>query len=94
VTGIAPKAVLRGRLLVRDFIMNSFLAVVVTLLFGLSFPWFGDPSPSNGSADVNAALGGAYVLLVVWLARALMFAPYWRARDSAGAPPKHSPHQP
>jgi Zn-dependent protease with chaperone function len=91
VTGLAPRAAVRGALLARDFLLNSFLAVGVILLFGLSFP----PFESNStSVDVNAALGGIYVLIVVWLARALMFAPYWRARDAQATPQKQAPHTP
>jgi uncharacterized membrane protein len=93
VTGIAPRTAVRGAVLARDFLLNSFLALGVILMFGLSLPFFQADSPRT-AADVNSAWGGAYVLVVVWLARALTFAPYRRASDAHASPQKQAPHTP
>jgi hypothetical protein len=92
VTGMSPRTAARGRFLLRDFFLNSILAVAVILIFGFSFPPLDGSCPCPTPADANAALGGLYVLIVVWLTRAFVLAPYWRFRDKPHVPPQHSPH--
>jgi Zn-dependent protease with chaperone function len=88
VTGMSPRTVVRGRVFARDFLLNSFVAVAVILVFGLSFPPLDGLGGSAASVDVNAAFGGIYVLVVVWLTRAFVFIPYWRVRDQSHPTPK------
>jgi Zn-dependent protease with chaperone function len=94
VTGMSPRTAVRGRLLARDFLLNSILAIAAILVFGLSFPLLDGSCPCPSSVDVNAALGGIYVLVTVWLTRALILAPYWRFQDQPSSPPKQAPHTP
>jgi hypothetical protein len=73
---LLPSALLIVRTRQGACMLNSSLAVAVILLFGLSFPSLADSGESFTSADANAALGGLYVLIVVWLSRACVLAPY------------------
>jgi Zn-dependent protease with chaperone function len=75
----APPSGISIRLFIRDLILNSFLAVAAVLVFG-----FVSTNDSSGSID---ALPGLYIIFVVWLSRALIFAPFWLAkRKRAPAP--------
>jgi Zn-dependent protease with chaperone function len=85
VTGMSPQSLVRGQSLAYDFLMNTLLATGVILLFGLGFPLFDDLSRSSDPADLNPALGGLYVLLVVWLVRFMTLLPYWRAREGSSS---------
>ena len=88
VTGMSPQTLVRGQFLAHDFLVNTVLATGVILLFGLGFPLFDDLSRSTDPADLHPALGGLYVLLVVWLVRFLVLLPYWRdpgENSSSGA---------
>ena len=91
VTGTSPRTLVRGRMLFRDLVFNSFLAFAVVVMFGLSFPLIHD---SCACPDANASIGGIYVLVVVWLTRAFVFTPYWRFQDQLPTPPKHPAHTP
>lgn len=82
VTGNPPQLLVRGQSLVRDFLLNTFLALGVILVFGLGFPPIDELGRPSNSTDVNPSLGGLYVLLVVWLARVFVFLPFWRARPA------------
>jgi Zn-dependent protease with chaperone function len=86
VTGMWPQTMVRGQFLAHDFLVNTVLATAVILLFGLGFPLFDDLSRSTDPADLHPALGGLYVLLVVWLVRFLVLLPYWRAPGENSSP--------
>ena len=62
VTGTSPRTLVRGRMLFRDLVFNSFLAFAVVVMFGLSFPLIHD---SCACPDATASIGGIYVLVVV-----------------------------
>lgn len=82
VTSLAPRTLVRGHFLVRDFVLNTFIAVGLLILFGLRFPMLDSLVPGPDSASLNPTGGGAlYVLVVVWLARAQLFIPFWRMRE-------------
>ncbi|HEV3421063.1 MAG TPA: M48 family metalloprotease [Candidatus Acidoferrum sp.] len=83
VTSSSPRALVRGQYLVRDFFLNTFLAIGTIVVFGLGFPLVEDLSRSSNSASPNPSYGGLYVLLVVWIARVFALLPYWRARDNS-----------
>ncbi len=76
VTSASP-ATISTRLFLRDLLLNWFLALAVIVIFGLM--------QADGPSDPNALLPGLYVLLVVWLSRVLVYAPFWLARR------KHQP---
>ena len=78
VTNHAPRELVRGQLLARDFLVNTFLAVAAAVMLGLRPPLDSlAPTPTLTSTG-----GGAlYVLVVVWLNRAFLLSPYWRSRD-------------
>jgi len=86
VTGMSPQTLVRGQFLAHDFLVNTVLATAVILVFGLGFPLFDDLSRSTEPADLHPALGGLYVLLVVWLVRFLVLLPYWRAPGENSSP--------
>lgn len=81
VTGVAPQILVKGPLLARDFFLNTFLAIGVILVFGLGFPPLDSLAPSRNPVDTSPTFGSLYVLVVVWLARAVVLAPYFRARE-------------
>jgi hypothetical protein len=85
VTGVAPQILVKGPLLARDFLLNTFLAIGVILVFGLGLPPLDSLAPSRNSIDPGPTFGGLYVLVVVWLARAFVLTPYFRTREK-----KHS----
>jgi len=82
VTSMLPRALVRGQYLVRDFFLNTFLAIGAIVLFGLGFPLFDDLFRSFDSANPSPSYGGLYVLLVVWLSRVFVLLPYWWAREN------------
>jgi len=90
VTSVSPRALLRGQYLVRDFFLNTLLAVGAILLFGLGFPLVDDLFSSSDLANPSPSYGGLYVLLVVWLARVLVLLPFRRTRENklSGEPPQ------
>lgn len=81
VTGMAPQTFVKGPLLARDFMVNTFLAICVILVFGLGFPPLDSLAIPRNSIDPSPTFGGLYVLVVVLLARAFVLTPYFRARD-------------
>ena len=82
VTSMSPRALVRGQHLVRDFFLNTFLAIATIALFGLGFPLVDDLFRSFESANPNPSYGGLYVLLVVGAGRVFLLLPYWRAREN------------
>jgi Zn-dependent protease with chaperone function len=78
VTSTPPRALVRGQYLVRDFFLNTLLAIGTMVLFGLGFPLVDDLFRSSDSPNLNSSYGGLYVLLVVWLARLFVLLPFWR----------------
>jgi hypothetical protein len=83
VTGLEPRAALRGRALVRVFLFDTFVAAGVAILFGLRFPILDAiSSPSSGGNSGPNGGGVLFVLATVWLTRAVMLWPLWRARES------------
>jgi Zn-dependent protease with chaperone function len=97
VTSTPPGALVRGQYLVRDFFLNTLLALGTIVVFGLGFPLVDDLFGSSDSANLRPSYGGLYVLVVVWVARAFVFWPYWRTRGdprgekTASAAPQTSP---
>lgn len=87
VTSLSPRALARGRQLVRIFVFDFFLALGVAIVFGLRFPLFDEIAPSSGTPGLNAS-GGAvlYVLATVGITRALVLWPFWRFREGAAKP--------
>lgn len=80
ITSSAPRELVRGPLLARDFMINTFLAVAAAVLLGLRLPPLDSLAPAP---TLNHTGGGAlYVLAVVWLNRAFLFTPFWRSRDA------------
>jgi Zn-dependent protease with chaperone function len=82
VTSMPPRALVRGQYLIRDFFLNTFLAIGTIVLFGLGFPLVDDLFRSSDLASPSPSYGGLYVLLVVWVTRAFVLLPYWRAREN------------
>ena len=79
VTNNAPRELVRGPLLARDFMINTFLAVSAAVMLGLRLPPLDSLAPTP---TLNHTGGGAlYVLIIVWLNRAFLFSPYWRGRE-------------
>lgn len=87
VTGLLPRTLLRGKFLARDFMLNTFLAIGVILVFGLGFPPLDDLARGSALMDLKPALGGLYVLAVVWVTRVLILMPYWRTRETSAKMP-------
>jgi Zn-dependent protease with chaperone function len=84
VTSIAPTRLVRGAFLARDFLLNTFIATGMAVLFGLRFPILDSISPSADSTALRATGGGfLYLLAVVWISRAFMLRPFWRFRETA-----------
>jgi Zn-dependent protease with chaperone function len=84
VTSIAPGRLVRGAFLARDFLLNTFIATGMAVLFGLRFPILDSISPSVDSEALRATGGGAfYVLAVVWISRAFLLWPFWRFRETS-----------
>ena len=79
VTNHTARELVRGPLLARDFVINTFLAVAAAVLLGLRLP----PLDSLASAPALTPTGGGalYVLAAVWVNRAFLLSPYWRSRD-------------
>jgi Zn-dependent protease with chaperone function len=80
VTSHAPKELVQGPLLARDFLINTFLAVAAAVVFGLRFPLLDSLAPATTLVPTGG--GTLYVLMVVWLNRAFLLLPYWRSRDA------------
>jgi Zn-dependent protease with chaperone function len=72
VTSLSPRAAVRGLSLVRDFILNTFLAIGAAVLSGLRFSLLGDGSGSSFLC----------LLCMVWITRAVLFWPYFRSSES------------
>ena len=83
VTSMPPQALAHGKYLVRDFFLNSILAVGAILICGLSFPLVDDLFRSLDSVELHESYGGLYVLLVVWFVRVFVLVPYWRIRENS-----------
>ncbi len=81
VTGVSPQTLVKGQFLARDFLLNTFLAIGVILVFGLGFPPLDSLARSWNPADPGPTFGGLYVLVVVWLTRVFVLTPYFRARE-------------
>jgi hypothetical protein len=81
VTSQSAKDAAKGGALVRDFVLNGFLAFGAIVLAGLTIRW-----PTWIDADSSRSGGGntgvLYVLAAAWLTRAFMWLPYWRARTN------------
>jgi Zn-dependent protease with chaperone function len=80
VTNHAPKELVRGPLLARDFLINTFLAASAAVLLGL--PLLPVDSLGPRAPLHPTGWGALYVLTVVWLNRAFLLFPHWRSRDS------------
>lgn len=78
VTSRPADSLMRGALLARDFLVNTFLAVAVIVVLGLGFPMIDDLTSSPSPTQPHQPYGGLYVLLVVWLTRLFVFIPYWK----------------
>jgi hypothetical protein len=97
VTSMAARDLARGRFLVRDFLINPFLAVGIAVLFGVRFSLLDWLVPSPGAAAEHLADGaGWYALAVVWINRIFLLVPFWRSRPDkekplAAAAPVSSP---
>jgi Zn-dependent protease with chaperone function len=87
VTSLSPRALARGRQLVRIFLFDAFIATGVAILFGFRFPMLDANVPSSSTASLNTS-GGAvlYILVTVWIARALVLWPFWRFREATPHP--------
>jgi Zn-dependent protease with chaperone function len=85
VTSMPPRALVRGQYLIRDFFLNTFLAIGAIVVFGLGFPLIDDIFRFSDLASPSPSYGGLYVLIVVWVARAFVLLPYWRARENPAA---------
>lgn len=82
VTSRSPRTLARGQFLVRDFLLNTFVAVGIVILFGLRFPLLDSLASDSDSASFAPTGGGAlYVLAVVWITRVFLLTPFWRMRD-------------
>ena len=79
VTNHAPRELVRGQLLARDFLVNTFLAVAAAVMLGLRLPPLDSLAPTMTLTSTGG--GALYVLVVVWLNRAFLLSPYWRSRD-------------
>jgi len=92
VTSLSPRALARGRQLVRIFLFDSFIAVGVAILFGFRFPMLDANVPSSSTASLNTS-GGAvlYILVTVWVARAFVLWPFWRFREARPHPAPATP---
>jgi hypothetical protein len=91
VTGTSPQTFVRGQALVRDFLLNSFIALGAILVFGLGFPPLDDLRRPSDSALIAPSFSGLYVFVVVWLARVFVLLPYWRAKASSSGPASATP---
>jgi hypothetical protein len=89
---LSPRALARGRQLVRIFLFDSFIAVGVAILFGFRFPMLDANVPSSSTASLNTS-GGAvlYILVTVWVARAFVLWPFWRFREARPHPAPATP---
>jgi Zn-dependent protease with chaperone function len=81
VTSMAGRDLARGRFLVRDFFINTLLAIGIAILFGLRFSPLDWLVSSPGAAAEHLAEGtGWYVLAAVWINRMFLLVPFWRSR--------------
>src|SRR5690348_3679698 len=79
VTNHTARELVRGELLARDFMINTFLGVAAAVLIGLRLPPLDSLAPTP---SLTATGGGVlYVLVVVWINRVFLLFPYWRSRD-------------
>lgn len=85
VTGTSPQTRVRGQFLVRDFLVNSFIALGAILVFKLGFPAFDDLRSRSDSALMTPSSSSLYVFVVVWLARVFVLLPYWRSRRKSSS---------
>jgi Zn-dependent protease with chaperone function len=83
VTSQSPKTLVRGNLLSRLFLFDTFVATAVAVLAGLHVPILDTIGPGAGPFDFGSS-GAAflYILGTVWIARAWQLWPYWRLRES------------
>jgi hypothetical protein len=82
-----PGDLARGRFLVRDFLINTFLAVGIAVLFGLRFSLLDWLVSSPGAAAEHLADGvGWYVLAAVWINRIFLLVPFWRSQPDKENP--------
>lgn len=86
VTSVSPRIVVRGNVLARMFLLDTFVVVAVAILFGLRVPILDQIAPPSAPADLNSS-GGAilYVLATVWITRALQLWPFWRFREATSS---------
>jgi Zn-dependent protease with chaperone function len=83
VTSISPRTLASGPLLVRIFLLDTFIAAGVAILCGLRAPILDTIVASPRSGDLQASGGSIlYVLATVWTLRASLLWPYWRLRES------------
>ena len=92
VTSVSPRIVLRGNSVARMFLLDTFVAVAVAILFGLRVPILDQTAPLSAPADFSSS-GGAflYVLAAVWITRALQLWPFWRFREASARPAPEAP---
>lgn len=82
VTGVSPRTLVNGDHFAKYLVFDTFIATLVFILFGFPAPFTSVASPSSTLGDLNL-LGTAffYVLVTVWIVRAVMLLPYWRFRE-------------
>jgi len=83
VTSQSPKALVRGNLLTRLFLLDMLVASGIAILAGLQVPIINQIATSPGPLDFNSS-GAAflYIVATVWIARVWQLWPYWRFRES------------
>jgi len=96
ITSISPRAYVQGSMLSRFFLGDTFVTMLVAILFGVPVPVLNDLAPL--SAPLTILSSGAvalYIFGVVWATRIFQLMPYWRYREPkpSAAAPQSSPAQ-
>jgi len=86
VTSVAPRILVSGAMLTRDFLLNTFLGVVVIVLFGLGFPMIDDLFLADSAPNAHPSYAGIYVLGAIWLLRLFLLLPFFRAPKESQPP--------
>lgn len=87
VTGVSPRILADGDHLVKFLVFDTFIATLMFILLGFPAPFTSAPAPSSTLSDLNL-LGATffYVLVTVWVVRAVMIWPYRRFREEKQVP--------
>ena len=82
VTSVSPRKLVSRQALLRELMINVFVALATSFVLGLYFPHIDYLSGPSGSAYLNPVGGAVYVLIVALLTRVFLLAPFFRIKGA------------